>query len=248
MPARGAIVPHAPLLLEHVAPGSSRAVAGLRAAVAALDLEGLETIVLLSPHGAESGVYARASGSLDGFGVPGIEACRETDASLLESLSGRWGRPLLETGWDHGIVVPLALGIGTDTRVVAITFAETTGPDAVSFEGVLDDAADLAAILAPLAAEEGLGIVASVNTSAALSARAPMTERAEAQAIESELLSALESDVGAALPLLSRLQRDGRSCACGPLAVLARLFAGSPAHTLAYDAPFGVGYLVARVA
>lgn len=247
MPIMGAIVPHAPLLVDGVAPGSAREVAALRGAVAALELDGLDALVLLSPHGTSSGIYGRTAGSLSVFGVGGIEVERGIDPGVFESLAQTWARPVLEEDCDHGIVVPLALGLGRDAKVVATTFTEVTGPDAGSPEPVLADAADLAASLARVAGDRAVGVVASVNTSAALSPRAPMGERAEAKVIESELIDALERDVGAVLALLERLHRQGWSCASGPLAVLATLFGGRRAEVSAYAAPFGVGYLVARV-
>jgi hypothetical protein len=249
VPIIGAIVPHAPLLVDGVSSANHGDVLKLRAAVAALELEGLDALVLLSPHGVSSGIYVRPAGSLAAFGLRGIEVERRTDGRVFEELVQSWGPEVLETDCDHGIVVPLALGLGRETKVVATTFAEVTGPYAgAGVDTALTDAAKLAVALEHIAEDRAIGVVASVNTSAALSARAPMGELADAQTIESELIGALERDVGAALPLLRRLHFQGWSCASGPLAVLARLLEGSRAEVKAYGAPFGVGYLVARVA
>ncbi|MGH2735768.1 MAG: hypothetical protein ACRDKZ_09315, partial [Actinomycetota bacterium] len=89
---RGAIVPHAPVLLPEVSTLPAEETEDLRAAVASLELE-TPTVVVISPHGSRSGVYRTAGGSLNGFGMPDVGVERATDDRLCETLAGAWGRP-----------------------------------------------------------------------------------------------------------------------------------------------------------
>jgi hypothetical protein len=238
-------VPHAPLLVEELSPrGFERPTAAVRAAVAALRWDDAEVVVLLAPHGRRSGVYRRVQGSLAAFGVAGVAGEWETAADVASDLAGRWGVPLLDDGVDHGVLVPLLLGAAGGRPVVAATAAETAGPRG-DVHAALDLGRSLAALLRPLG--PAVGFIASANTSAALSARAPYGRQGPALEVEEEVLDALVTDVGRLDPLALRLVQQGRSCAAAPLACLARLRRGSRAEVCAYERPAGVGYPVARV-
>ena len=209
-------------------------------AAAAIDLTRAGTVVIASPHGSETGVYARPGGNLDGFGPRGISAEATGNADFAHALAERWGRPVLDGPADHGIVVPLRL-LGTDgVAVVAVTFAE--GLDA---EGAAAEAGRLASALG--AVETGFSFVASANTSAGLDERAPLPSLPGAREAESAVLEALRDDPAALVPGLPALARAG-SCAAGPLAAFARLGAGRRCELVAYEHPFGVGYPVAVTA
>jgi hypothetical protein len=296
VPLGAAIVPHAPLLVRGVSPDNEEITEDLRRAVELLDLGEVDAFVLISPHGERSGVYGGAEGSLAGFGVSGASLKREVDSRLAVRLRERWGRPALE-GTDHGISVPLMLGLLPDVPVVAVTLREVTGAkeralrerQAVStlpagrqisqaeqgitetrdgnampeagvapsdgeagraeeFAGMLEDARELGRALAHLGLERSLGVVASVNTGAALTARAPLSERQQARAVERRVLEVLTAHGPAALNGLVRdMWRAAGSCAAGPLVALGAAFPDARVAPLAYDLPFGVGYLVAAL-
>jgi aromatic ring-opening dioxygenase LigB subunit len=235
----GAIVPHAPLLLPQLrGPETAAAATRVTSAVEALELGDADVVVVVSPHGTASGVYAEVSGTLDAFGVPGIEVRRATDGDLDAALARRWERPLLPDVVDYGVVVPLLLAGEADAPVVAVSLQENG-------DAVADGRALLSALLD---ATEGLdvAVVASANTSIALSARAPLTLRPEAREVEDRLLELLPSDAGAASELASDLARSGGSCGAGPLTVFGELCRGATTNVLAHEEPVGIGYLVAK--
>ncbi|HJR44710.1 MAG TPA: hypothetical protein VJ927_03840 [Actinomycetota bacterium] len=235
-PRRGAIVPHAPLLAPDIS-GSHElgALEGVRAAARAVARAWSPPTVLISPHGSRSGVYRSTRGDLGAFGVPRAHALGDIDTRASEVLSERWGRPFLEEPLDHGIVVPLLI-TGYQGPLVAVALAE---------EGDLaEDVGHLAKALADL---DGATVVASVNSGAGITSRAPLTELPGAAALEDELAEALRRDVGSVADLARRLRDAGGSCAMGPLLVLAHLFDGIAAVVDSHEWPVGVGYLVASM-
>lgn len=236
----GALVPHAPVLVPLLESAETAAAgAELRTALRKIDLHDVDLIVIVSPHGSRTGVYRSPRGDLRDFGVPGVHEERHTDPRVAADLAHAWGAPLLDAPADHGIVVPLALGFVPDVAVVAATFAESE-PDTAAAER-------FAAAVAAIASTRPIALLASANTSAALSPRAPLTERPEALAVEAELLAGIAEDCSAARELAPAMTTAGGSCAAGPLTVLGTLFAGHRAEVLAHEAPLGVGYLVAAV-
>lgn len=234
MIAAGAVVPHAPLLTLHR--GASAEVERIRQAIAGIAFEGAETVVVLSPHGAASGVYARTSGSLRSFGIPDGSTELPVNGELARDLAARWGRPLLDEDLDHGALVPLRLLVGVRVPVVAACLSEDGSDDAAAiadFAGALD------------ATGRRVAFVASAHTSSALSPRAPLGRRPEAEAAEERLVTALREGAGVGAAA-GELLAAGGSCGLGPLLEFAAAFDGVPSEVLARAHPYGVGYLVAR--
>jgi hypothetical protein len=126
------------------------------------------------------------------------------------------------------------------TPVIAVGFAETD-----------PDLHGAAAGLAEAIERSDLGdvsIVASVNSGAGITPRAPLTELAGGEALEHEMARVVKKDVGDLGDIAPRLVAGGASCGLGPLLVLARLFEGVSMEVVAHVWPYGVGYLVARTA
>ena len=182
---------------------------------------------MVSPHAPGTGAYAEVTGRLEAFGVRGITV---TAGSLPVPGIGALSAPI-----DHGISVPLRL-IAWDGPVGAVGFAE--------------DALDLGDVVNVHRAIESLtervAVIASVNLSAGLSARAPLTELDGAAETEETLLQMIQEDLGWFLTG-ARSIADAGSCGLAPLMLMARLFKGRQARVLAHEAPVGVGYLVAEV-
>ena len=230
----GAIVPHAPLLVLDDA--RSRADAALaRVRAGARDVATLlgQTLVVISPHAPATGVYLSTRGGLRAFGLPRADAAYDVDQDMSARVVERWGRPALDEPLDHGITVPLQL-LGHQGPVVAAGIAENE----VDMTGA---AGSLARALEPLE----VSVVASVNGGAGVTARGPLTELAEGAALEAELRTVLEDDVGGLHDLAPRLAAGGGSCSLGPLLVLAHLFEGTAMDVRAHEWPVGVGYPVA---
>lgn len=246
----GAIVPHAPVLALGPPPDGLRTpVADLRAAVASLELGGGEALVVASPHGRTTGVYSEVSGSLDAFGVRRETVRAITDAAIVEQLAGLWGRPIITGPVDHGIAVSLLLSdrIG-ELPVVAVTFESVTGPGVPpQHESAIENARVLASAVKALSSEHRIAFVASAHGAAALSPRGPLLDRPEGHQLDARILDALRDDPSELATIEPDLWRAAGSCGAGPLTAFGELFARRRAELLAYQAPFGVGYMVARV-
>jgi hypothetical protein len=221
----------------------------IRAAAGALKLDDCDALVIASPHGRATGVYSGVSGSLDAFGVRNRSVGPPTDAGVAEELANQWGRPLLEPPVDHGIVGALLLSERSAARpVVTAAFATVTGPDApAQFETTVEDAGGFADAVSRVSAGRRIGFVASAHTSAALNPAAPLLDRPEGHELEERVLAALRQDSAALAGIEPELWRAAGACGAGPLAAFGRLFAGRTAEVLEYEAPAGVGYLVAQV-
>lgn len=204
-------------------------------AVRAIDLSAAEVVVVASPHGRTTGVYAAPAGDLDGFGPPGLSVTGQPDG-LAEEVAAAWGRPLLEEPADHGIVVPLRL-LAPAVPVVAVAFEEGIGARAAAEQG-----ARLADAL-PKVGRRG-AFVASANLSAGLSDRSPLPSVRGAAEADAAVLAALQEDPARLVDLAHAVERAG-SCAAGPLAAFGTLFSGRACDVVAYEHPFGVGYPVA---
>lgn len=234
------------MLVPDASPLPSEETEDIRASVAGLELDP-GPVVVVSPHGDTTGVYAATEGSLAGFGVPEAAVGRPTDTTIRERVVRAWRRPLLDNDPDHGVIVPLLCGLAADRPVVGVTLREVTGAGAASFDEVIDDAVRLGESLRELLARGEISLVASVNTAAALTPRAPLTERPAARAVERRLLEALGRGLDTADEIAGELWLEGGSCAAGPLVALSHAVPEARAVPLVYDHPYGVGYLVAKV-
>jgi aromatic ring-opening dioxygenase LigB subunit len=245
MIAHGAVVPHAPVLLEEIQPSLDEG-RRVRKAVDELDFSNADVVVLVSPHGPTAGIYERCEGSLRGFGIDDAEASRGMDTGLSRALSLAWGPEPIDGPVDFGIVVPLLLGVGGDLPIVAASLPQTTGPRPRSLSDSIAAATGLAGALATVAGERAIAVVASAHSSAGLSARAPLTEVSGAAEVDREVVEALEADPARIENLLGPLHEVGQACGVGPLSVLGRLLEGWRSEGLTYEAPYGVGYMVGQ--
>lgn len=221
---RGALVPHAPLLLPQVTTSADElrdiweGLSRVRVPVDAL-------VILLTPHSLQTGVYATNEGSLSGFGLP--------------ELSGKWATgptdgldlPVLDGPLDHGALVPL-LSLGIGGEVVAIGLAGASGVP------------DILGKIRVLAAERGGFVLASAHTSARLTERAPLPYSFDAVRVETALITDVESDCDAVRAAAEDLELLGGSCSRSTLEAFGGLFSGARGNVLAYGFPFGVGYPV----
>lgn len=245
----GAVLPHAPLLvIEPAAPEVAGAAAALRAAAAAVaaDLPARAATVVLSPHGERACVYEQASGDLSACGLPGPGGRWEVDGRLRDELAGAWGVPVVPGPLDYGALVALML-LGAPGPVVAAALPGWTGPPGGACRApVLEQAGACARALAHARRRRRFVLVASAHGSAALSARAPLLERPGAAVHDGRLRAALDGRVApGALPPAG--WSGAGSCGAGPLRALGLCLEGARAEVLAYEAPVGVGYLVARL-
>jgi aromatic ring-opening dioxygenase LigB subunit len=238
----GVVLPHAPLLLPEVTQVERAAdvVHAAREIGAGVDA----TVIVVSPHGERSGVYAGTRGSLRRLGPPDVVGQADPAPEVAQALARAWDRPLLTGEVDHGVAVPLRMALGT-TRAIGVSLQETTGPGAGDLAAALEDARELAGCIGAL--PDPTVVVASAHTSAALTRRAPLTELPAGRELDAAIIDALGTDIGRLTEIPERAWTEGGSCGAGPLVVLGHLFRGRRATVLAYDYPVGVGYLVATV-
>lgn len=228
------VVPHAPLLVD--IPGRPHPLPRCTDALAALDVS--PDIVVVTPHAPQAGVYAAATGDLRGFGLD-VSVDVEGDEETTEIIATRWERPLLHVPLDHGAVVPLVLL--RPRRALVCGLPGWTGQK----DGDPAEAIDAAAALGPMLAElDGWSVVVSAHTSAAASARAPLTELAGGRKLHDDVVAALRTDPVSLKGLDAETARSCGACGIAPFTALAALVK-EPLDVLYEDAPFGVGYVVA---
>lgn len=232
----GAVVPHAPVLIDGVHPGD-KDLEAVREAVGQIDLRDPDVVVIVSPHGRE-GVYRENRAELGAMGLELPAICPKMDTRLASALADRWGRPLLGDVLDHGAAVALRL-LALDVPVVCVS---------VGSERPVRAAGDLLEALAVVGIEMNIALVASVNLSAGLTGGAPLTQIEGARDLESRTIVEAIRDAESLAHRAVDLAIVGGSCAAGPLTVFGRLFPGSQLDVLEYRHPFGVGYLVATSA
>ncbi|MGH2755027.1 MAG: hypothetical protein ACRDLB_11410 [Actinomycetota bacterium] len=239
----GVIVPHAPVLALEDRPELDFF---RRSAVdACRTLDACDVLILLSPHGEAEGVYRAVEGSLKGFGLGAVAVSATTDDAMITRIASSWDREILEAEVDHGIVGALAIG-RPSLPIIACSLAEVTGPAPASEAGdVVESAFLFADALQGVAGDEKVGLIASAHTAAALTPRAPLALRPEAKELDDMLLDHLATDCGGLARVEPDLWSEAEACGAGPLTVFGVLFEGRRADVLAYDHPFGVGYLVA---
>lgn len=194
-------------------------------------------VLVASPHAVRTGVYVSPYGDLTDLGPRAPAALCPLDLQAAEELAVRWDKPLIEEPLDHGIVVPLLLA-PPPSPIVAVGFEEggNTDRDAIALAAALKDM------------QFGGTVVASANLSAGLTEAAPLTRLPGAEQLEAELVERLRGDAATLLDTARSLAAEAGSCALGPLALIGHLFGGRPAEVLAHEWPYGVGYLVARIA
>lgn len=217
---RGALVPHAPLLLPSVT-STADELRDLWDGLSRLRIPDGALVIVLTPHSDGAGLYTHARGSLAGFGVD-IE--RDFVAGLVEDL----GMPVIDTPLDHGALVPLLL---------------LEPPNPVVVMG-LGKPWDVVEKVREIAATRAVFVIASAHTSARLTERAPLPYSFDAVRLDARLITEIEADCVAASDLADELWAVGDSCSRSTLRAFGELFAGAQGNVLAYGAPFGVGYPV----
>ncbi|MBV9959075.1 MAG: AmmeMemoRadiSam system protein A [Acidobacteria bacterium] len=254
------IAPHPPIMVPEVGGGAAEEV---RASINAMRdfteriiASGAETVVLISPHApleARSFVaYGEETlyGSFANFRAPGTEIEVGMDEELLTAIS----QTARERGYvvsgikgyelDHGTAVPLyfLLRNGWRGRVVALGYTFLSNEDHLSFGSCIRDAA----------ARSGkpVAFVASGDLSHRLKPGAPAGYNETAHLFDEEVIAA----IGAGTPeRIINIDPELRRTAgeCGYRSMLVALgVAESLAQSyevLSYEAPFGVGYLVAQL-
>jgi MEMO1 family protein len=254
------VAPHPPIMVPEVGGDAIAQVRGSIEAMAEftrrLIRSGAETVVLISPHAPlqpEAFVAYQGPalhGTFANFRAPQAEVEFQLDTELLQALvetsadNGYEVVGLQNHELDHGSAVPLYFldRNGWRGRVVAIGYSFLSNQDHVKFGACIRNAAD------------GLGrsvaLVASGDLSHRLKPEAPAGYNPAAHRFDEAIVDALEQNSPSRI---IEVDQDLRRLAgeCGYRSMLVGLGAiqdlPAACEVLHYEAPFGVGYLVAQL-
>jgi AmmeMemoRadiSam system protein A/AmmeMemoRadiSam system protein B len=254
------IVPHPPIMVPEV---GGDAVVGVQASIAAMaELtrriieSGAETVVLISPHAPlDAGAFVayhspKLSGDFANFRSPNTRVEFAIDEELLEAITETAARENYEVlnlenyQLDHGSAVPLYFldRNGWRGRVVALGYSFLSDEDHLKFGNCIRSAAER--IGGPIA------FVASGDLSHRLKPEAPAGYNPAARRFDNEVVDAIHN--GSPEDIIA-IDQDLRRIAgeCGYRSMLVALGVAQDlpraCEVLSYEAPFGVGYLVAQL-
>jgi MEMO1 family protein len=254
------VAPHPPIMVPEV--GGAR-VAEVRASVDAMrDLTerikacGAQTVVLVSPHAPlERSTFvayggARLRGDFANFRAPQAIVEAPVDEELLgairETASEENYRVVVmePQELDHGTSVPLYFlrRNGWSGRVVALGYSFLPDEDHLRFGECVRRAVEVT--------RRPAAFIASGDLSHRLKPDAPAGFDPDARSFDEQVVAALRANAPQEIP---RIDRGMRRLAgeCGYRSMLVALGAASAAapecEVISYEAPFGVGYLVAQL-
>ncbi|HEX8146296.1 MAG TPA: AmmeMemoRadiSam system protein B [Pyrinomonadaceae bacterium] len=254
------VAPHPPIMVPEV--GGAR-VAEVRASVDAMSelterirACGAQTVVLVSPHAPlERNTFVayggpRLRGDFANFRAPQAIVEAPVDEELLRAIQQtaaeeKYRVIVLEPQQlDHGTAVPLyfLLRNGWAGRVVALGYSFLPDEDHIRFGECVRRAVE--------AVERPAAFVASGDLSHRLQPGAPAGFNPDARRFDEQVVAALRANAPGQIP---RIDQGLRRLAgeCGYRSMLVALGAASAVEpeceVISYEAPFGVGYLVAQM-
>lgn len=254
------IAPHPPIMVPEV---GRDAIAAVRSSIEAMvELtqrvidSGAETVILITPHAPldASAFVAYCSpilyGDFANFRAPQTQIQFPLDAALLEAISNIADQENFEVmnledySLDHGSSVPLYFldRYGWKGKVVALGYSFLSDEDHTRFGGCIKSAVDRL--------DHPVAFIASGDLSHRLKPDAPAGFNPAAHRFDDEVVNAIEKNVAGRIvdipPDVRRIAGE-----CGYRSMLVALGATrdvAPAgEVLSYEAPFGVGYLVAQL-
>ncbi|HVQ37935.1 MAG TPA: AmmeMemoRadiSam system protein B, partial [Pyrinomonadaceae bacterium] len=254
------IAPHPPIMVPEVGGEAIAEVSGSINAMAELTRRvigcGAETVVLISPHApldAEAFVAYQTPmlhGDFSGFRAPDATVAFPLDEELLQAIKLAAGyedyavSPLEDHQLDHGSAVPLYFlqQHGWHGRVVALGYSFLSNQDHLKFGACIRRAIERVG--------RAVAVIASGDLSHRLKPGAPAGYKPTAHLFDDQVVEALRHN---APSQIIDIDQDLRRLAgeCGYRSMLVVLGATqelrSAAEVLHYEAPFGVGYLVAQL-
>jgi len=262
-PVLGIIAPHPPIIIEEVGGKESRlisaSIAAMRKAASVLDQYGADSLIVMSPH-SPSLVDAFAidtsphmSGSLARFGADSVRIDAATDVefaqTLLDGLDtadipalSRDAHVNLQSGvLDHGVIVPLAF-LDPHSRLPLVSLSQS-GLSMPLHHALGEQIA---------AAAHGLGrriaFVASGDLSHRLSPGAPAGYSTRGKEFDEAVVDLVRSgDLDELARLDPDLTQDAGECGLRSFVTLSGAIPDPQTLVVAYEGPWGVGYLTALV-
>jgi len=254
------IAPHPPIMVPEVGGGAAEqvraSIEAMREFTERIIASRAETVILVSPHAPlEPRAFVayqeeRLYGSFANFHAPEAVVEAELDEDTLSAIKSaaraRGYEVIGINGYDldHGTAVPLyfLLRNGWRGKVVALGYTFLSNEDHLNFGSCIRDAAE----------ERGkpIAFVASGDLSHRLKPGAPAGFNEEAYLFDEEIVAAISTF---APERIININQDLRKMAgeCGYRSMLVALGAtqglAQNCEVLSYEAPFGVGYLVAQL-
>jgi AmmeMemoRadiSam system protein A/AmmeMemoRadiSam system protein B len=255
------IAPHPPIMVPEVGREAIREVSGsidaMREFTERLIESGAETVVLISPHAPlEARAFvayndAQLYGDFANFRAPETSIEAPLDKELLDAIRQAAAEQSYEVvyiegyGLDHGTAVPLYFlqRNGWGGSVVALGYTFLSNEDHLRFGSCIKHAVETTA--------RRVAFVASGDLSHRLKPSAPAGYNADAHLFDEEVIACLRE---CEPRRIAAINQDLRRMAgeCGYRSMLVALGTVEDiehdCEVLHYEAPFGVGYLVAQLA
>jgi len=254
------IAPHPPIMVPEVGRDAISEVRRSIDAMAELTrrviANGAETVILISPHAPlEPDSFVayqgpRVRGNFSSFRAPGVELDAPVDQELLAAISARGSESnytvveLTNQYLDHGTAVPLYFlhRNGWEGRVVGLGYSFLSNEDHVQFGSCIGKA--ISDVGRPVA------LIASGDLSHRLKPDAPAGYNPTAYIFDYEIVDALRSnDVKRLVHIDQDLRRLAGECGYRSMLIAVGATQDLPlaCEVLNYEAPFGVGYIVAQL-
>ncbi|HEY5548098.1 MAG TPA: AmmeMemoRadiSam system protein A [Coriobacteriia bacterium] len=261
----GIIAPHPPIMVEAV--GGSDAAATERSASAMRSLHDLlvrfapETVVIVSPHApgfadtftvstadrlkGDLGRFGARQASLTSAGDPDLASAilEEAEATGLATVA-REQYPHLDQSLDHGVLVPMSfLDPNGEFPLVVVSFTFLSAEDHIEFGRCIRRAASRVG--------RRIAMVASGDCSHRLTPDAPAGFAPRGRIFDEQLIDLLShSDWAGVAAIDEGLRDEAGECGWRSFLILSGFLEDTPAivRVLAYEGPWGVGYLTAAAA
>lgn len=254
------IAPHPPIMVPEVGRESIREVLDSIDAMAELARRvidsGAETIVMISPHApleADSFVAYNGPevvGDFSRFSAPDTYFTAPVDQELLESIKDAAAAKQYDVSMldgedlDHGTAVPLYFLFrnGWRGKVVALGYSYLSTEDHLNFGSCIKQAVDQLG--------RRVAFIASGDLSHRLKPSAPAGYNPDAHIFDEQVVAALRANEPKQIMAIDyNLRRLAGECGYRSMLVAIGASAELPlsCEVLSYEAPFGVGYLVAQL-
>jgi len=254
------IAPHPPIMVPEVGRESIAGVVDSIDAMSELTKRlidsGAESVILISPHApleVDSFVAyegPQVSGDFSHFNAPGTYFTTEIDEELLAGIKEAAASEHLEVTTlhehelDHGTAVPLYFLFrnGWQGRVVTLGYSFLSNDDHLRFGSCIRKAVDQVG--------RRVAFIASGDLSHRLKPHAPAGYNPDAHAFDDEVVDALRSNEPQRIVDIDfNLRRLAGECGFRSMLVAIGASSELPlsCEVLSYEAPFGVGYLVAQL-
>ena len=253
------IAPHPPIMVPEV---GREAIADVRRSIDAMAAltervirSGAETVILISPHAPlEPDAFVAYAGpqlhaDFANFRAPTATVHAELDEELLKEITRAGAEQKFEVtrirgDLDHGTAVPLYFlqRHGWNGRVVALGYSFLSNEDHLRFGNCIRAAIDKVG--------RRVAFIASGDLSHRLKPDAPAGYNPQAHLFDEEVVDAIRSNSTSRIVTIDQdLRRTAGECGYRSMLVAIGVAQGleSRCEVISYEAPFGVGYMVAQL-